>query len=133
MMIRGVSGAITVDRDEREAILSATERLLKVIVAKNRIDTTKIVSALFYATPDLTTACPAAAARRMSWIFVPLFSLTDNGIHGGPPRCVRVLIHLNTDLRQDQIAHVFLEGARTLRSDVVTSCPQYVEDVRCFI
>jgi chorismate mutase len=35
------------------------------------------------------------------------------------PRCVRVLVHWNTDLRPDQIRHVYLDGARALRPDLV--------------
>jgi chorismate mutase len=119
MMVRGVRGAITVDRDESTMIVSATERLLKAIVAENYIDTTQIASVLFSATPDLTTAFPAQAARRMGWTFVPLLSFTEIDVAGGLARCVRVLVHLNTDLRQDRIVHVFLDGARMLRPDLV--------------
>jgi chorismate mutase len=117
-MVRGIRGAITVERDESEAILAATERLLQTIVAENQIDTAQIASALFSATPDLTTAFPAAAARRMGWTLVPLLNFTEIDVAGGLARCVRVLIHLNTDLRQDQIVHVFLDGARVLRPDL---------------
>ena len=117
-MVRGIRGAITVERDESEAILAATERLLQTIVAENKIDTAQIASALFSATPDLTTAFPAAAARRMGWTLVPLLNFTEIDVTGGLARCVRVLIHLNTDLRQDQIVHVFLDGARVLRPDL---------------
>jgi chorismate mutase len=99
-MLRGVRGAITVDRDEREVVLFATERLLK-------------------ATPDLTSAFPAVAARRIGWTFVPLLNFTEIDVVGGLARCVHVLVHLNTDLRQDQIVHVFLEGARVLRPGLV--------------
>jgi len=118
-MVRGVRGAITVERDESDAILAATERLLTAIVAENRIDPAQLASALFSATPDLTTAFPAAAARRMGWTLVPLLNFTEIDVTGGLARCVRVLIHLNTDLRQDQIVHVFLEGARVLRPDLI--------------
>jgi chorismate mutase len=119
MTVRGVRGAITVERDENETILAATERLLRAIVKENAIDPEQIASALFTVTPDLTTAFPAAAARRMGWTLVPLLNFTEIDVAGGLARCVRVLIHLNTDLRQDQIVHVFLEGARTLRPDLV--------------
>src|SRR5260370_16589905 len=122
-MVRGVRGAITVDRDESEAILSATERLLKAIVAENSIDTTQIASALFSATPDLTTAFPALAARRIGWTFVPLLTFTEIDVIGGLARCVRILVHLNTDLAQDRIIHVYLEGARVLRPDPVPPLP----------
>jgi chorismate mutase len=117
-VVRGVRGAITVERDETEAILAATERLLRAIVDENEIDPAQIASALFTVTPDLTSAFPAAAARRMGWSLVPLLNFTEVDVAGGLARCVRVLIHLNTDLRQDQIRHVFLDGARVLRPDL---------------
>lgn len=117
--VRGIRGAITVERDENETILAATERLLREIVKENAIDPEHIASALFTVTPDLTTAFPAAAARRMGWTLVPLLNFTEIDVAGGLARCVRVLIHLNTDLPQDQIVHVFLEGARALRPDLV--------------
>lgn len=117
--VRGIRGAITVERDESSTILDATERLLRAIVDENLIDTAQIASALFSATPDLTTAFPAAAARRMGWTLVPLLNFTEIDVAGGLARCVRVLIHLNTELRQDEIVHVFLEGARVLRPDLI--------------
>jgi chorismate mutase len=54
----------------------------------------------------------------MGWTLVPLLNFTEIDVAGGLARCVRVLIHLNTDLRQDQIVHVFLDGARVLRPDL---------------
>lgn len=119
MTVRGIRGAITVDRDEREAILSATERLLTSIVTENQIDTTQIASALFSATSDLRAEFPAAAARRIGWTLVPLLTFREIDVVGGLARCVRVLVHLNTELGQDRIVHVFLDGARVLRPDLV--------------
>lgn len=117
-LVRGIRGAITVERDETEAILAATERLLRAIVDENQVDPEQIASALFTVTPDLTSAFPAAAARRMGWTLVPLLNFTEIDVAGGLARCVRVLIHLNTDLPQDRIRHVFLDGARALRPDL---------------
>jgi chorismate mutase len=118
-MVRGVRGAITVDRDEAEAILSATERLLRTLVEENGINPQDVASAFFSATPDLTAAFPAAAARRMGWTLVPLLNLPEIDVAGGLARCVRVLIHLNTERTQEEIAHVYLEGARVLRPDLI--------------
>jgi chorismate mutase len=108
-----------VQRDERELILSATERLLKAIVAENSLDSTQVASALFSSTPDLTAASPAAAAVRIGWIFVPVFSFAEIQVAGGLSRCVKVLVHFTTDVRQDRIAHVFLDGANTSHTSPV--------------
>ena len=116
--VRGVRGAITVERDEASLLLDATERLLREIVAENGIDSDDVASALFTLTPDLCSQFPAAAARRMGWTRVPLLNFTEIAVPDGLPRVIRVLLHVNTDKRQDEIVHVYLEGARVLRPDL---------------
>jgi chorismate mutase len=119
--VRGVRGAITVERDDAELLLSATERLLREIVAENAIDSDDVASALFTLTPDLVSQFPAAAARRMGWTRVPLLNFTEIAVPGGLPRVIRVLLHVNTEKRQDEIVHVYLDGARVLRPDLERS------------
>jgi chorismate mutase len=117
-MVRGIRGAISVERDDPADVLDATERLLADIVAENGIVADDIASALFTLTPDLVSQFPAAAARRMGWIRVPLLNFTEIGVPGGLPRIIRVLLHVNTDKRPDEIVHVYLERARALRPDL---------------
>lgn len=117
-VVRGIRGAITVDADTPEAILDATEKLLQAIVEQNRIVPEDVASALFTVTPDLSAEFPAAAARRMGWTSVPLLNFTEIGVPGRLERCIRALVHLNTDLAQSEIQHVYLEGARVLRPDL---------------
>jgi chorismate mutase len=117
-MVRGIRGAISVERDEPAVLLDATERLLQDIVAENGIVADDIASALFTLTPDLVSQFPAAAARRMGWIRVPLLNFTEIGVPGGLPRIIRVLLHVNTEKRPDEIVHVYLERARALRPDL---------------
>jgi chorismate mutase len=119
-MMRGLRGAITVARDEPELILAATERLLREIVERNDVVPEDIGSALFTVTPDLVSEFPAAAARRLGWTRVPLLNFTEIGVPGRLERCVRVLVHVNTERRQDQMRHVYLEGATVLRPDLET-------------
>jgi chorismate mutase len=117
-MVRGIRGAISVERDDPADVLDATERLLADIVAENGIVADDIASALFTLTPDLVSQFPAAAARRMGWIRVPLLNFTEIGVPGGLPRIIRVLLHVNTEKRPDEIVHVYLERARALRPDL---------------
>jgi chorismate mutase len=117
-IVRGIRGATTVERDEAEAILRATEELLQAIVERNSIRPEEIASALFTVTPDLTAEFPAAAARRMGWTLVPLLNFTEIGVPGRLGRCVRVLIHVNTSRNQDEIVHVYLREATSLRPDL---------------
>jgi len=61
---------------------------------------------------------PAAAARRIGWTRVPLLNFTEIPVPGGLPRVIRVLLHVNTEKRPDEIVHVYLDGARVLRPDL---------------
>lgn len=118
MAVRGIRGAIQVDRDEEMVLLDATERLLRAIMTENGIAPDDIASALFTLTPDLRAQFPAVAARRMGWTLVPMLNFTEIGVPGGLPRTIRVMIHVNTEKRQDEIVHVYLDGARVLRPDL---------------
>ena len=118
MLVRGIRGATTVVRDEPALVLDATERLLREIVERNGFVPEDVASALFTVTPDLVSEFPAAAARRIGWTLVPLLNFTEIGVPGRLERCIRVLIHINTARRQDEIQHVYLEGATVLRPDL---------------
>ena len=101
-IVRGIRGATTVARDEPALILDATERLLREIVERNGFVPDDVASALFTVTPDLVSEFPAAAARRMGWTLVPLLNFTEIGVPGRLERCIRVLVHINTELAQDR-------------------------------
>ena len=125
-MVRGIRGATTVSHDTADAILEATEELVREIVASNDFDAEDVASALFTVTPDLRAEFPAAAARRMGWTNVPLLNFTEIGVPGRLERCIRVLIHVNTARHQREMVHVYLREAVSLRPDLVSrsSTPQ---------
>jgi chorismate mutase len=118
--VRGIRGATTVDRDDSETILSATEELVREIVTANAIEPEDVASALFTVTPDLHAEFPAAAARRMGWTMVPLLNFTEIGVPGRLARCIRVLVHVNTERTQNEMVHVYLREAVALRPDLVS-------------
>lgn len=120
MTVRGIRGATTVGEDTPEAILDATEELVKEIVAANGIRSQDVASALFTVTPDLRAEFPAAAARRMGWTMVPLLNFTEIGVPGRLERCIRVLLHVNTERAQNEMIHVYLRDAVSLRPDLVS-------------
>ena len=120
MTVRGIRGATTVGEDTPEAILDATEELVKEIVAANGIRSEDVASALFTVTPDLRAEFPAAAARRMGWTMVPLLNFTEIGVPGRLERCIRVLLHVNTERAQNEMIHVYLRDAVSLRPDLVS-------------
>ena len=114
---RGVRGATFVAADTPEAIWEATRELLAAVAAANRIDPTDIASVFFTTTPDLRSAFPARAARQLGWVDVPLLGATEMDQPGAPTRCIRVLLHLNTTARQDEIVHVYLRGSDIMRAN----------------
>ena len=118
-MVRGIRGAITVDEDTPEAILSATRELLRAIVAQNEIQSYEEFAAIiFTVTEDLSSAFPAEAARQLGMHRVPLLSAREVPVPGSLPRVIRVLALWNTDRPQDAVRHVYLREARRLRPDL---------------
>jgi chorismate mutase len=120
MTIRGIRGATVAEADEEEAILAATQDLLLAIQEANPgLYPEDIASAFFTVTPDLNAAFPALGARRLGWQLVPMLCNQEITVPDGLPRCIRVLIHWNTDLPQIAIQHVYLGAAVRLRPDLV--------------
>jgi chorismate mutase len=117
-VVRGIRGAIQAESDEPSAILAATERLLIAIMERNPFPLEDVASAFFTVTPDLRAVFPAAAARRLGWTNIPLMNFTEVPVPGDLERCIRAMILINTTLRQDQIVHVYLDGAVALRPDL---------------
>ncbi len=117
MICRGIRGATTVEEDTPEAILRATRELLAFMIRLNNIDSVDVGSAIFTTTTDVVSQYPALAARQLGWMEVPLLCGHEMDLQGGLPRCIRVLIHWNTDTPQADIQHVYLNGAQVLRPD----------------
>ena len=122
MPIRGIRGATTVTADEPDLILQATRELLEEILAENEGMRPKdVASALFTVTDDLASTFPAQGARQMGWGLVPMLCAREIPVPNSLPRVIRVLVHWNTDLPQDQITHVYLRDAVKLRPDLVAA------------
>jgi len=119
MRVRGIRGATTVERNSREAILSATAELLEKMVELNDIDVDEIASAFFSTSPDLNAEFPAVAARLvLGWNHTPLSCTHEMNVPGSLPMCLRVMLHVNTNKRADEVVHVYMRGARVLRPDL---------------
>jgi chorismate mutase len=118
MPVRGIRGATTVDVDEPPAILAATTELLQELFRANGIATfDEIASIVFTTTADLNSTFPAEAARGLGLNDVPLLCAREIPVAGRTPRCIRILVHFNTDLTQREIRHVYLRDAKSLRPD----------------
>jgi monofunctional chorismate mutase len=118
MRVRAARGAIGVTQDEAETLLDATERLLARVIERNSIATEDLVSVLFTVTDDLRSAFPAEAARRMGLGRIPLLCAREIPVEGSMSRVVRLLVHFYTERSSDEVAHVYLDGAESLRDDL---------------
>jgi chorismate mutase len=119
MPVRGIRGAVVAQEDHAEAILSATRALLNSVIAANpTLDPIDIASAIFTVTDDLSAAYPARAARQLGWTTTPLLCTREIPVPGSLARCIRLLVHWNTDLPQVDIQHVYLGEAASLRPDL---------------
>ena len=116
--VRAVRGATTVPADEPSLVRSATRELLVEIVERNGIADEDLISAFFTVTADLTSEFPAIAARELGWTDVPLLCALEIPVRDALPRCIRVLLHVASDRRRSDIAHVYLGPATALRPDL---------------
>ena len=111
-------GAITLEADTKDEVSQKTQRLVKEMLARNDVNHDDLVSIIFTATDDVHSEFPATAARALGLGDVPLLCARELAIDHGMGLCVRVLMHLYSDRRRDQLHHVYLEGARGLRDDL---------------
>lgn len=119
MPVRGIRGATSVEADDPTQILEATRTLLQEILAANDIvEFDEIVSAIFTTTADLTSTFPAEAARVLGMAQVPLLCACEIPVPDSMLRCIRILLHVNTEKTQAEIAHIYLGEAKKLRPDV---------------
>ncbi len=119
MAVRGIRGATTTDEDSEAAIIQATTELLAQLARENALHPADIAAAWFTTTPDLTSEFPAAAARRLGWGDVPLMCGHEMAVPASNPRslprCIRVLLLVNTNVASSAIRFVYLRGAEKLR------------------
>lgn len=118
MKVRAARGAIVVARDDPEVVLDATERLLTTVLERNAIEQEDLISVLFTVTDDLRSAFPAEAARRMGLGRVPLMCAREIPVEGSMPSVIRLLAHFHSGRTLDEVAHVYLDGAESLRDDL---------------
>jgi monofunctional chorismate mutase len=113
-----IRGAISVEEDHPAQIAEATRELLGTIVERNWLELDEVVSVIFTASPDLTAAFPALAAREMGWVDVPLLCASEIPVLGSMPRCLRVLVQVELRAPRPLDTHIYLRDAVALRPDV---------------
>ncbi len=117
--VRGLRGATTVLENSQDEIMDATEELLNEMIAANDIESQDIAAVFFTLTKDLDAEFPAVAAReRLGWNLVPLINAIEVARPGSMPKCIRIMLLLNTDKSQEDIRHIYLREAVVLRADI---------------
>jgi chorismate mutase len=117
MKLRALRGATTVEANEPDAILSATEELVREVMERNALEPDAMVSCIFTCTDDLDAEFPAVAARNLGLSAVPLLCAREIGVPGALPRVIRLLLHCYGD-PDTPPKHVYLREAESLRRDL---------------
>jgi chorismate mutase len=133
MLCRGVRGATTAESDTREDILLATRQLLALMIRQNGIEPHDVASAMFTTTVDLNAEFPALAARQLGWLEVPLLCTHELDVPGSLRKCIRIMLHWNTNKEQSEIVHVYIKGAEKLRPDLSKLPPVDWDELEAWI
>jgi len=116
--IRGIRGAIQLEQDTPEEMVSAVSELLEQMLTANQLNTEDLISIIFTATPDLTSEFPAVAARKIGLGSVPLLCSVEIDVPKSLPKVVRILLHTQLDRPLADVKHIYLRGATVLRKDL---------------
>lgn len=121
-MIRGIRGAITVKENTESEIYDAAERVARAVIEENEINPESVASVFISVTDDIDAGFPAKVIRSFDgWKYVPVMCMREIEVPNSLPKCIRVMFHVNTDLSQQDIKHVYLEGAKALRPDLLNA------------
>jgi chorismate mutase len=118
MRVRALRGAVTVQNDSKEEIISVTTELLEEMLDRNDVATDDVICIIFTSTKDLTSEFPAAAVRKLGLSHIPVMCARELDVEGALPRTIRVMMLINTDKAREQLRHVYLREARQLRTDL---------------
>jgi len=116
--VRALRGATTFETDDVDHVTERVQALVGLMLVRNGVDHDDLISILFTATDELHSIFPATAARSLGLGDVPLICARELDIDGATPRCIRVMMHLTTELTRAELRHVYLEGAVVLRDDL---------------
>jgi len=112
-----VRGATKAHSNDAQAIVEATEELMRELIARNDLKPERMVSCIFTSTHDLNAEFPAVAARKLGLDHVPLLCATEVDVPGAMPSVIRTLVHYYGPADHAP-AHAYLGEAQELRSDL---------------
>lgn len=119
MSLRAIRGATTIKENKKEAVITETSRLLKEMIKANNIPLSDIISIVFTATKDIDAAFPAAAARAIGITHAGLLDFIQFDVKGDLKLCIRVMMYAELNVAQSDVKHIYLNGAKVLRKDLV--------------
>lgn len=115
---RGIRGATTVDQNAKDEIFASTRELFLSVVEANQVEESQVAAVHFTTTQDINAAFPATAVREMGWERTAMLCSHEIAVPGSLPKCIRLLILVNTDKEPDELVNVYLRGAVNLRPDL---------------
>lgn len=118
MALRAIRGAIQVEANTAADIAAGVKELIAAILESNELTPSDVISVFFTSTADLDAAFPAAACREMGFANVPLIGSVEVSVPGALNRTVRAMLHVETARNPEQISHIYLHGAASLRRDI---------------
>ena len=118
MSLRAIRGAIQVPANTATDIAAGVQELIAAILKANELDPSDVISVFFTSTLDLDAAFPAAACREMGFANVPLIGSVEVAVPGALDRTVRAMLHVETGRAPEEITHIYLHGAASLRRDI---------------
>tara|TARA_B100001179_G_scaffold228932_1_gene213782 strand:+ start:285 stop:656 length:372 start_codon:yes stop_codon:yes gene_type:complete len=114
--VQAIRGAITSPSNSSEEILAATTEMLNSIIKENSLKVEDIISAFFTTTQDLNAEFPPVAARKIGWVNVALMCSHEMKVPGALQKCIRVMVHVNTEKNPTDIVNIYLRDAVNLRN-----------------
>ena len=110
-------GANSVEENDADAILAATDELIRELMERNALTPDSMVSCIFTLTEDLDAQFPAVAARALGLDKVPLLCAREVPVPGAMPKVIRLLMHYYAGADHEP-RHVYLGRAKALRTDL---------------
>lgn len=119
-MTRGIRGATTVNENKENQILTNTTALLEEIIRKNNVKPETVSHVFISVTKDLNASFPAKSLRQISgWTYVPVMCMKEIDVPGSLTKCIRIMMVVNTNKKQQDIKHIFHNRAIQLRPDLI--------------
>ncbi len=118
-MVCCIRGAITINENTKDEVYLNTEEMLNTIITENSIDIGQIISIVFTATKDIDAAYPAVAARKLGIVDASLMCVQEMYVENSLKMCIRAMVMIETEKKQNEMKNIYLKGATVLRPDLV--------------